>query len=162
MKKIIDGYNRFEEVLLVAGIALMVVILFIQIILRFVFGSPLSWVEELARVIFIWVSWLGISLGQRHGEHIKVTMVTDRIKGKMQTIVLLLADIISLAILAVFAYQGIILLEKILIMGTVTPALNIPRWVIYASVPFSCFVMSLRLIADMIQNVKGFRKEQII
>lgn len=161
MKKIINTYNKIEEVLLVAGIIVMVVILFVQVILRFVFNNPLTWIEELARVIFIWSSWLGISLGQRHGEHIKVSMITDRLKGKTQSTALLVADVVSLVILGLFAYQGILLVEQIFAMNTVTPALAIPRWVIYSSVPFSCIVMGIRLIANIIGNVRSFGKEQM-
>ena len=90
MKKIIDYYNKAEEVIIVAGIAAMAIILFLQVVLRFVFSDPWVWAEEVSKIIFIWVSWLGISMGQKHGEHIKVTMLTERLKGNTQKTVLIL------------------------------------------------------------------------
>ncbi len=35
---------------------------------------PLTWSEELGKFLFVWITWLGISLGERKGEHIKITM----------------------------------------------------------------------------------------
>lgn len=158
MKKAIDLYNNIEEKILVIGIVVMVLILFVQVVLRFVFSSPFTWAEELARLIFIWISWLGISIGQRKLEHIKVTMLTDRLKGKSQFTVLFLADIVSMAILIVFIWQGVNLVVTIFEMGTKTAALHIPRWTVYLSVPVSCLAMGLRLAADMAKNIAGLRK----
>lgn len=157
MKKLINFYNKLEEYILVVGIVLMVIILFMQVVLRFFTGNPWVWGEELSRIIFVWVSWLGISIGQKHGEHIKVTMVTDRLKGNKQKIVLIIADIVSLVILAFFLYYGIIIVDTIFKMGTSTPALKIPRWTIYLSVPVSCLAMCIRLISDIVNNIKSSR-----
>ena len=159
MKKVIDFYNNLEEKILVLGIVIMVIILFMQVLLRFIFGSPFTWAEELARLIFIWISWLGISLGQRKMEHIKVTMVTDRIKGKTQNIILLLADIVSLIVLVIFIWQGVSLVATIFDMGTRTAALHVPRWIVYLSVPVSCLAMGVRLVADMARSLKGLKGE---
>ena len=54
MKKIAQCYNKLEEWLLVGSLAFSVILLFIQVIMRSVFNSSLSWSEELARYIFIW------------------------------------------------------------------------------------------------------------
>lgn len=159
MKKIIDMYNKAEEVFIVAGIAAMAIILFLQVVLRFIFSDPWVWAEEVSKIIFIWVSWLGISMGQRHGEHIKVTMVTDRLKGNTQKIVLVLANIFSLVIVVFFLYYGIIVTSNIMTIGSVTAALKIPRWLIYLSVPVSCFAMSVRLIAETFYIIKGRGEE---
>lgn len=155
MKKIIDYYNKAEEVIIVAGIAAMAIILFLQVVLRFVFSDPWVWAEEVSKIIFIWVSWLGISMGQKHGEHIKVTMLTERLKGNTQKSILILANVLSLIIIGVFLYYGIIVTSNIMTIGSVTAALKFPRWLIYLSVPVSCTAMSVRLIADTFYIIKG-------
>ena len=159
MKKIIDIYNKAEEVFIVAGIAAMTIILFLQVVLRFVFSDPWVWAEEVSKIIFIWVSWLGISMGQKYGEHIKITMITDRLKGQTQKTVLILANIFSLVIIGFFLYYGIIVTSNIMTIGSVTAALKIPRWLIYLSVPVSCLAMSVRLIADTFYIIKGREEE---
>ena len=66
--------------------ALMVIIIFVQVIMRKA-GNSLSWSEELGKFLFVWISWMGISLGQREGEHIKITMLTDRLPFRLAQIV---------------------------------------------------------------------------
>ena len=54
MKKLIKALNKTEEVVLVAMFALMVAIIFIQVIMRYVFQNSLYWSEELGKFLFIW------------------------------------------------------------------------------------------------------------
>ncbi len=146
MKKLVDFYNKFEEIFLVLVLSLMVILIFGQVCMRYIANFSLSWTEELARILFIWVSWIGISLGQKKGEHIKITMVTDRLKGNTRRIVLLISDICTLAILAVLCVNGIQVVTHVLSMGGITPALGIPKFIMYGAVPISCFLMAVRVI----------------
>ena len=149
VKKVVNIYDHIEEILLVVCLLVMVVVIFLQVVMRYGFNSSLSWSEELARVLFIWASWIGISFGQKKGEHIKITLVIDNLRGKARTIVLLLADLFTLAILAVLLFKGVEITQKIFNMASTTPALFIPKWILYASVPISCTLMSIRVLKNM-------------
>ena len=155
MKKIANIYNRLEEILLVIALAIMVVVVFVQVIMRFVFNNSLVWSEELARIIFVWMSWLGMSYGEKKGEHIKITMITDRLKGNVRKVVLIIADICTLVILGVFCYEGIIVVNKIMMIGSKAASLPIPNWMIYLSVPFSCLMMGIRIGRELILTAMG-------
>lgn len=146
-------YNHLEEILLVVCVLIMVAVIFIQVVMRYAFNSSLSWSEELARILFIWASWLGISFGQKRAEHIKIVLVTDALKGKIRQLVLIAADLCTLGILMVLIVKGIEVTDKIISMASITPALGIPKWAIYASVPISCSLMAIRVIKDMISRV---------
>ena len=63
--------KHLEEMLLVILLAAIVLVMLYQIVRRYLFNSSLSWSEELGKFLFVWISWMGISLGQREGEHIK-------------------------------------------------------------------------------------------
>ena len=145
-KKLGHIYNRFEEIFLVILLLIMVVVIFLQVVMRYAFNNSLSWSEELARILFIWVSWVGISFGQKRAEHIKITLVTDAVKGKAKEIVLLVADLCTLGILVVLLVKGIQITDKIYTMASITPALSVPKWLVYASVPVSCLLMAVRLL----------------
>lgn len=61
MKKklhLLTVYNHLEELILVCMFAVMVIVIFVQVIMRFVFNNSLSWSEALARLLFVWLTWL--------------------------------------------------------------------------------------------------------
>lgn len=90
MKKklhLLTVYNHLEELILVCMFAVMVIVIFVQVIMRFVFNNSLSWSEALARLLFVWLTWLGVSIGAREGEHIKITAITEKLPRKVAQIV---------------------------------------------------------------------------
>ena len=89
--------NHIEEAIIVFLFAVMVVIIFVQVIMRKA-NHSLYWSEELGKFLFVWISWLGISIGQRKGEHIKITMLTDRLPFKAAQIFNILSDLIVIGI----------------------------------------------------------------
>ena len=54
-------FDNAEEYLLVGSLAFNVVLVFFQVVMRYVFQNSLSWSEELARYIFLWQTWVGAS-----------------------------------------------------------------------------------------------------
>lgn len=97
MKKLISIYNKLEEYFLVYTMILMVIIVFVQVIFRYILNNSLSWSEELVRYIFIWQVWLGASLGMRINEHIRVDMFVKLLPNVPQKILGILTDLLVLA-----------------------------------------------------------------
>ena len=58
--------------LLTAG---MVAVIFVQVSNRYIFNSPIAWTEEVARLMFIWLSFLGAFLALREHSHISIHAV---------------------------------------------------------------------------------------
>jgi TRAP-type C4-dicarboxylate transport system permease small subunit len=160
-KKLGNIYNHIEEIFLVACLAIMVAVIFAQVVMRYAFNNSLSWSEELARYLFVWVSWMGISFGQKKGEHITITMLEDKLKGKAKIGLRVIGNILTLAILAVLLIYGVKVTDKIFGMHTVTAALHIPKWTMYLSVPLSCFLMAARVLKKMILEIKGAVKGEV-
>lgn len=161
MKKIINLYNKFEEIFLVVLLVIMVVLIFVQVVMRYCFNSSLSWSEELARILFIWVSWIGISLGQKKGEHIKITMVTDKLKGSAKRFVLLLADVCTFVILAVLCVKGMEVVMQTMGLGATMPATGCPKWIVYSAVPLSCLLMAIRVVKDLVLTLTNRKQEEV-
>ena len=58
MKKL----NALEEYFLIGTLFFNVVLVFVQVIMRYVFHNSLYWSEELARFVFLWFSWITADL----------------------------------------------------------------------------------------------------
>ena len=144
--------NHTEEIVIVAMFALMVAVIFLQVIMRYVFSNSLSWSEELGKFLFVWITWLGISLGERKGEHIKIPMLTDRLPFRVAQVVNILSEIIVIIICAVTFYYGITLVFSQ--MGTHYAGIKISVSWGYLAVVVGCGLMILRSVWGFGRSLK--------
>lgn len=142
--------NHFEEAVIVAMFAVMVIVIFVQVIMRKT-GNSLTWSEELGKFLFVWISWLGISLGQRKGEHIKITMLTDRLPFRMAQIVNIVSDLVVILICAVITYYGVQLVQAQ--VNVHYAGIKISTSWGYLAVALGCALMIIRTIVSIKRSV---------
>lgn len=150
-------YNHLEASIIIACLAVTTVLVFIQVVMRYVFNSSLLWSEEVARYLFIWESWLGVSLAARTGEHIAVEMLTSKLTGLCKCAVGILADAVVFLICAIMTWQGALLVMKMAAMQSVSPVLHLPMAYCYAAVPVGCGLMLLRSIESAAKRIRDYR-----
>ncbi|SDJ92005.1 TRAP transporter small permease [Natronincola ferrireducens] len=155
VKKIINFYNAAEEYILVASLAFTVILVFIQVVMRYVFNQSLSWSEELCRYIFIWQVWLGASLGFRTKKHIAIEMIYDKLKGRGKIIYMFMSKIITLAFNVFLVKYGFQLVQTMIARGTVSSGMRIPLYIVYLSVPVSSLVIVCRIIGGIYSDARG-------
>lgn len=155
VKKISKILNRTEDIILVVMFAVMVIVIFAQVIMRYVFSNSLSWSEELGKFLFVWLSWFGISIGARRGEHIKITMFTDRLSFVPAQYMNILSELIVLGICAVTAYYGMVLVQTQAHVRFAGIKISM-AWG-YASVTVGCVMMIVRNILSILQSVEALR-----
>lgn len=90
---------------------------------------------------------MGISLGQREGEHIKITMLTDRLPFRLAQIVNIISDIVVIIICSVIFYYGV---ELVVAQGNVPYAgIKISTSWGYLAVVLGCGLMILRTLVSI-------------
>jgi len=82
MKTLAPRLERLVEWLMALALAIMVVLVFGNVVLRYAFNSGLAWAEEVARLMFVWLIFLGAILALRHHAHIGVEMLQQRLPRK--------------------------------------------------------------------------------
>ena len=73
-----DCCARLQTLLMVACLAVMVLLLFGNVALRYLFNSGINVSDELSRLAFVWMIFLGSVLALREHQHIGVTMLVER------------------------------------------------------------------------------------
>ena len=149
--KIISFIDKLEEISLVIMYSAMVLIIFFQVIMRYVFNNSLSWSEELGKFLFVWLSWVGISIGAKRGEHIKLTMFVDKLSPKGAQISNIISELIVIGICAVTAYYGISLV--ISQSGVHYAGIKISMAWGYLAVVSGCVLMIFRSIISTVDSV---------
>lgn len=154
-------FNSFESNALMIALAIMVIVIFSQVVMRYVFNNSLSWSEELARYLFVWFSWMGVSAGLKDNEHLRVEFLAMALKKrglvKTNEILSIIVALIWLATTAIVAYYGVIVVASQASLAVVTPAMRFPVWLGYLAIPACSTVVGIRLIISIIGNIQVIR-----
>lgn len=150
-------WDHLEEYILVYSMMFSVALVFLQVIMRYVFSSSLSWSEELARYLFLWQIWLGASYAVKERKHLRIEAVQSMIKSASGKIRFELVALFLWLVFSIFmVYKGGELVKLLFIRGQVSPAMRVPMAYAYASVPVGCLLMSIRLIAEIMTMFKEY------
>lgn len=157
--KILRWLDRHtEEVLLVLFSAIMVAVIFLQVVMR-QFDSSLSWSEELARYSFIWLVYIGISYGVKKDRHIKVDVLLLMLKNKGKIILTIIANLLFM-VFAIFVIRyGFDIASQLLAFGQKSPANQIPMGLIYLAAPVGMGLTLIRLVQNLIKQIKALKHE---
>lgn len=146
-RKPIEGYICFA--LLLA----MTLVMFVGVIFRYVFNASLSWSEELSRYLFIWFIFLSMSYAVTQKAHIRVESLNRIIPKKIRPYINIIGKIIWLGFGVFVTYLGI---KYALTMNTsVSAAMKIPMSIVYLGIPLGYFLMSLRLLFQIVESIKN-------
>jgi len=126
----------FFAVILVCFVFLLIII---QVVMRYVFNSPLIWSEELARYAMVWMAFVGSVIAMRNGEHIDITVVVNSLPASLKTYVNIISKIISTAFLIMLIYLGF---QMVMMNISQTSSANgLPMSLIYLCIPLSAIGM---------------------
>ena len=155
MKKVIYWLDEnIELYLCVTLMSLMTAITFIQVVARRAFNSSLSWSEELARYIFIWLIYIGISYGCKLRKHIKIDAALYLFPKKIRPYVIILGDILFFAFAIYIIYTGFNYSISQIQYGMRSPALKIPLQYIYISTVVGFGLAAIRQVQTIIYRIK--------
>src|SRR3712207_1399468 len=77
--KIVDGYFTLLKVLIALFLAIMVVLVFGNVVLRYAFNSGITVSEEVSRWLFVWLTFLGAIIAMREHGHLGVDALVKRL-----------------------------------------------------------------------------------
>ena len=61
-----------------------ILVLLTGVIARFAFNHPLTWSDELASIMFLWLAMLGAAIAQRRGQHMRMTALVGMFSGRLR------------------------------------------------------------------------------
>ena len=96
LKKFMDRYCQMLSVLMVIGLALMVVLVFTNVVMRYAFNSGITVSEELSRWLFVWVTFLGAIVAMHEGAHLGTDRLVSRLSVRGKKICLLIGHLLML------------------------------------------------------------------
>ncbi|BES70529.1 hypothetical protein RE428_15470 [Marinobacter nanhaiticus D15-8W] len=146
------GLNVVEQGILIVGILVMAATSIIGVFARNM-GHSLSFVDELAQLLVVIVTFVGVGHGVRNARHIRVSALHDMLPDKGQKILLTFVSFFSCALLALLAYYSIEYIQNLQKSGRVMPSMQLPLWIPYLIVPVGLIVGSAQFFLAGVRNI---------
>jgi len=160
IKKVVRFIDqRFEEMLIVAGFIIFIILINFQVINRYLLpfveiANITTWTEEISRYIFIAVSFLGASLAIKKRESIQVNALVKRFPVSIQKSINLANTIFMLYFSYIMIRYGFELISFQLSTGQTSPALGLQMAIPYSVVPIGFSLVIIRLIQNFNLDLK--------
>jgi len=108
----------------------------------------LSWAQELATYMFVWMAKFGAALGVRTGIHVGVDVLVERLTPAARKPVIVFALLCGALFTGVIGTLGAIYVYE-LDPDQVSPELEWPSWIIYLCIPLGSYLMCFRFLQVM-------------
>jgi len=145
-KRLLDRIGAIEQAFGIGLILLIVTAITVQVFTRYALGRPIAWVEESATYAFIWMVFVGASLGLKRGRHIVIATFGSHLPPRIAAAMRMLVWLLVLVTLAVLVVQGMKVMGIEGRSKTISLPIELPRSWFY-SLPLTLSAASMVLTA---------------
>lgn len=145
----------FEPVVIVSMLAMIIGLLFADVVARFAFSTSISIANEMARFCFVYMIYFGISYAIRERRHMRVTLVLDALPPSWRRWVFAFAEAVFLAYSVTVCWLGVVITQQSIERGRILSSTEWPMAVLYAAIIFSGALSAARLVYSLWQVVRN-------
>lgn len=147
MRRIERAFIALNGAVVIAGLALMAVVVGWNVMARFFWANSLPWADEAARYTMIWLTFLGSGLALREGAHVAISNAQEAMPDQMQRWMRFIILMLLFAFFAFMVWVGIDYMNRMAVQKSA--ALRLPMKWVYAAMPagFALMIIHLALIA---------------
>lgn len=143
-------------------VSVMAVLVFANVIARYVFNHSLAFSDEMSTYLFVLMNFMGTAIAARRNAHLGLSILTDRVSPQARTIL----SVITYGIAAIFCLLVVIFGIQMVIsqyrLGQETAAMQWPEWIYGSFVPVGAAFSMVAFIEGMIDMAKEYpRKEDL-
>lgn len=144
MKKISSTINQCVEYLLFGLGFTMALLVAVQVFFRYALNQSLSWSEELARFILVWLTFLGASSAYYRKVNPGVDFLYTKLPLFFKKISSILTHLASMVLFIVMIVYGCEFAYFVRLQ--ISPALQIPKWIILSIIPISGVIFMIHAL----------------
>jgi len=128
-----DGIRKAENFMGILAVLVMIALIMLQVVFRYVLGSPLAWTEELNRLAMVWLSCVGSAIAMRERAHVQIDVLYERMSAKVQKMFRVLGHFIVIPFSLFMVVYGTILVSGLFVNRV--GALGLPLAVFFIPLP---------------------------
>jgi len=152
--------DKIEEIIVGFCLLASTLLITLNVILRFFFGAGISWSDELVRYLIIVLTFVGSAICVRTGKHISIDLLSGRLKGNKRNYLMILINIIGLIFMLAVAIFSLKIIQNNFKFPQLSPALQIPMWIPYLSIPIGFGLSSVRYVQEIIYNIDDIKNSK--
>jgi len=153
-----EKLGRVEQVLIALFLSAMILVAFLQIVLRNFFSTGISWGDSLVRYLVVWVGFIGAALAAREGKHISIEVASRWVTGPGRHYFQVFSSIVSAAVCGCLTYAAAKFIVFEAQMET-TAFFNLPAWIPEIIIPVTFGIMTLRFALHFINELSQLHLE---
>lgn len=144
MNKILKYYEEYLGGIL---FSIMFIILVMQIFSRQILDRPLMWTEELARLLFVYIAMIGITLGVKYEQHVGIEVLSDKFSPRLKGIMDIIKTILTGIAILLLIFIGLKITKRKSSLDLIS--LGISAGVLYAALPIGGVLMAIRYFENI-------------
>jgi TRAP-type transport system small permease protein len=139
-ERVLVTLNRW---IVIAMMAVMVVLVFMNVVCRYIFNFSIIWAEEVSQYLMIWVAFLAAGLALRQGRHVAIEMLQDRLPPTARRMTRHLVALLLIVFMGILTVLGFRFAR--FAWDQESPVLNIPLGIPYLAVPIGALLLMIHL-----------------
>ena len=156
MSKILD---HIEEIILVPGFALMLIINFGNVVSRYILRSSWAFTEELCVMMFVYITFFGAAVAVKQRQHLGFTLILDKLTPVWRMIFDTFITICTVIFVVLMIKYGILVCQNQIKFNSMTAALRIPTAYAGACIPIGGIFILLRTVQVYFQDLRSHLKD---
>jgi C4-dicarboxylate transporter DctQ subunit len=157
----VNRWDRFDEliakvelILVVFLLSLMIVVAFLQIVLRNLLASGLSWGDPLVRYLVLWVGFIGAALAVKEDKHITMEVIPRWVSGRRSIYLNAISHLYSAFVCGLLTFAALKFIGFEARMGA-SPFLGLPIWLPELIIPMTFGLMTFRYALRLFRACAG-------
>lgn len=143
-----------EKALASLLLAVIVLLIFGNVFMRYVMNASLSWGEELTLWLFVWFVWIGVSYAFHTGDHVRITVLRDLLNERARLFADVLISLLVLAFLLMLTIECVKLIRMPFVASQNSVVLGLPIPILYASAPVGAALSAVRVVQHLIRTLR--------
>jgi TRAP-type C4-dicarboxylate transport system permease small subunit len=153
-----NGLERFSDrIVLLTGLCVLAMTLMVSydVLMRYFLDDPQLFVDDLTSFLLVAVIFLGAGPVFYKGGHIRIDLVTSRLKPKTQSRMRVITLLIGIALLGIVIYETMVSTMGAFQTGRVSAVMNYPLWMGMIFIPLGLILMIFFMGVELVKAMKG-------
>lgn len=145
-------FERLRDGLCITGLVALVALVAVQIFFRYVMTSPLTWPEEVARYVYVWVVFLAVAKLAGERRLYAIDFFISRAGATVQRVFDILITLAMIGFFALTLQSAWVVLSA---NARIRTATGIPVNLLYASIPVAAVLIILALLPNLLKQIRA-------